>query len=175
MIEWGKTDFSAVIDHRFRGAVDQRTHVLDAIPRRFRPLGLQIFDVANFGDQFLNQHVDARITCPLAQSRYQSGEIGECLPRRRPQRILKIFARGNFREGNSGCARPRGEDIDGSVADAALRNADRAAKCLFVGRVGDQLEIRHQIANLPAVVEPHRAHEPVRNGFATQRTSRSDR
>src|SRR2546430_903569 len=59
-----------------------------------------------------------------------------------------------------------GELLDGRVAESALGHADRPTHRLVVGRVGDELEIAHQVANLATIVEAHRADEPVRNRVA---------
>ena len=44
----------------------------------------------------------------------------------------------------------------------SLRDRNRAPERFVVGRVRDELEICHEITNLAAIVEPNRAHEPVR-------------
>ena len=69
---------------------------------------------------------------------------------------------------------PRARDasaswLDGRFAKAALRNTDRAAERLVVGGIGDELEIRHEVADLAAVIEANRADEAIRHGVSAQR------
>ena len=49
------------------------------------------------------------------------------------------------------------ELLDAGVAEAALRHGDGASEGLVVGRVGDELEVRHEVADLAPIVEAHRA------------------
>ncbi len=70
---------------------------------------------------------------------------------------------------HAGHARRFGELVDGGFAETALRHAHRAAEGLVVGGIRDELEIRHQVANLAAVVEADGADEPVWHGLTTQR------
>ncbi len=61
------------------------------------------------------------------------------------------------------------ERVDARVADTSLRGSDRAPERLIVVRVRDQLEIRHEVADLTPVVEANRADEPIGEPLAPQR------
>ncbi len=61
-----------------------------------------------------------------------------------------------------------GQRIERGVAETALGHGGGATERLVVGRVRDQLQVRHEIADLAAVEEAHRAHEPVRDRLAAE-------
>ena len=59
--------------------------------------------------------------------------------------------------------------LDRRLAEAALRHRDRAPERLVVGGIRDELEVRHEIADLAPVVEAHRADEAIRHRVPAQR------
>jgi hypothetical protein len=66
-------------------------------------------------------------------------------------------------QGDALLARDRVELRDAGIAESTARRGHRAAKRLVVGRVGDELEIRHEVADFATVVEAHGADEAVRH------------
>src|SRR6185503_8800554 len=105
----------------------------------------------------------------LAKRRDQAREVSQRFASGWSQRFLKVFTRGSLGQRHAGFAGPCGQRIDGSVSNAALRNRYSPPECFLVRRIRDQLEIGHQIANLPTIVEAHRPDQPVWNGLATER------
>src|SRR4029077_2133805 len=65
--------------------------------------------------------------------------------------------------------RPRGKRIHTALTDAALGDGYCPAKSFFVGRIRDQLQVRHQVANLASIVKPNRSDETVWDCIAAQR------
>src|SRR5687767_8792819 len=66
-------------------------------------------------------------------------------------------------------SRRLGQRIDAGLTDASLRRGDGPSKRLVVVRIRDELEIRHEVADLASIVEPHRTNESVRKAATTQR------
>src|SRR5206468_1693867 len=96
-------------------------------------------------------------------------EIRKSFARRWTQRLLEIVARCRLEERHLSLSRSGCEHVDRGIADAALGNGDRSPKRFFVARIGDQLQVRHQIADLPAIIEAHRPDETIGNGLTAQR------
>ena len=86
---------------------------------------------------------------------------------RRPATISGSVAAASI--GTRARKRVLAQQLDRRVADAAARDPDRPAEGLVVRGVGDQLQVRHQVADLAAVVEPHGAHEPIGDGVPAHR------
>ena len=163
VVERREPHFPALVGHRLGGPGDQLAHVVHAL----LPLGAlvaQVLVVADGVDQVAQQLVHRGVACALAEVGQQARELGQAGARGRPK-VLKQFRPGGRREQRQ-AMRPRrlGERGDGGVAEAAPRRGDGAAECFVVVRIGDELQVRHEIADLAAIVEAHGADEPVGNG-----------
>src|SRR3982751_1922413 len=65
-------------------------------------------------------------------------------------------------------SRATAESWSGGAAPA-LGDGDGATEGLVVGGIGDELEVAHEISNLPPIVEAHRADDAIRERALAQR------
>ena len=168
VVERGEPDLALLIGDQLRRAGDEFLHVLDAV-RAFGSLGPQVFVVANALDDFPQQLVDARLARRVAKPRQQRRKFAEGGARGRTNARDQVGANGRRQHGHAGLARHTRELLNGGVTETALRHGDGAPKRLVVRRIGDQLQIAHEIANLSSIVEAHRADESIRYRLLSER------
>ena len=159
-IERRETHFAVVIRECLRGAAHEFAHVLDAI-EPFLTLGAQQLDVADARDQCLQYLVHRGLGRHRAQCGEVGGKVCERCACRRAQAFEHYRCAGRLQQRNArrGCLCR--QQFNGRVAQATSRHADRAAERLVIGGIRNQLQVRHQVANLATVVEAHGADQAV--------------
>ena len=110
----------------------------------------------------------AALRRPLAQRRDQPNEFGERRSRRGAQRRRSTSSLRLLRTSAS-----RADAIDRRAVRSSFRPSraserDRATKGFVVRRIGDELEVGHEVADLATIVEAHGADEAVRQRVAAQ-------
>jgi hypothetical protein len=168
VVERSETHFPPVVNHRLSGAIDESADILDPVAGGFRSFRLDVIHIADLGNEVLDEHVHARRFRALAQLGDDLDEIGETFARCSAEDCLDVLSRGGVEQRHSKLPRASSQCVDRGIADSALRDRDRATKSLFIGGICDELEIRHEVAYLAPVVEPHRSDEPILHCLSAQ-------
>ena len=168
-VECGAGHFPALVHHGLRGGADEFAHIVEALACCLFALSAQMLVVANLDDELAQEFVHGQFGHAGPKALDHRRECAECGPRGGPQVGHNVGPRGGRQQRQPNLTRPLGQELDGGVAHAAARRPDRAPERFVIGRVGDEAQIRHEIADLAAVVKADRAHQPVRNRMATAR------
>ena len=140
--------------------------VLDAAARLVGVLGLQRADEAALVDDHLDDL--AQIAAVGARLVDEAHELPDGLARRRAQLRVDDGQLGAFHERHAHLAGELLDALDGGLADAAPRHVDDALRRDVVGRVHDEREVGHDVADLGAVEEARAADDAVRHAGAQQ-------
>ena len=143
-----------------RGDREEFVDVLDATLGLDAHLRLQGRDEARLLDDGLD-HV-RELAFDVAAVLDDLAELGEGgADLRREQLLLGDARLAGLEEGEPLARRIAADLVDGGLADAAARRVDDALAGHVVGRVHDDLEVGHDVADLRAVEEARAAHDLV--------------
>src|SRR5688572_24421895 len=106
--------------------------------------------IPDLRDHLPDQLIDAGILRASAVSVDHGGEVVQRLTSGWPELAKQLLAASGIEPGGFRPPGDRGERLKCRVAESAARNGDGTAECFVVRRIGDQLQVRHEVANLAA-------------------------
>ena len=159
-IEWRETHFAIVIGQRLGATAHQLAHVLDPI-ESLGPFRTQQVEIADARDECFEEFIDGGFGGHFAKRCEHGCKVRKGCAGRRPKFSQERRGAGGLEKRDPCGCRSRCKQLDRRITEAAARHTDGAPECFVVGRVRDQFQIRHQVANFASIVEPHGADEPI--------------
>src|SRR5688572_5060487 len=163
MIERRESHDTPLVNNSLCSAVDQGGDIFQTVARTFRRIGLEIVTVSDCIDELTENIVDTRTLRALAQPANESCKFHECAAGGRSHVWQEVGPRCDIQHRQPGLSRGCSDRLDRSPPELSFRDRYRAPEGLVVGRIRDQLEVAHEIPNLPAIVEPHRTDKTIRD------------
>ena len=168
VIERRESDFAAFVGHDFRRTGDEFPHVLNAL-LPFGPFGTQVVGILDRGSEITQQLIDGRVEGRGAQPLHERHEIGEGRTRGGAQLGHDVGARRDRKQRHAFALRALNQKHNRGLAEAALGHVHGTTERLVVSGIRDQLEVRHDVADLATIVEAHGADKTIRDIAAAER------